>query len=327
MCREIVPYDQQPRHLRDAVLDWCKEHCIEPPTNDRIDRLIGGAVRTFEIEFFAGIKSKLSPETLSRLSDLLSTATQEDQQVESEPEHQTSVFSALKADPGRVSLASVEKEIAKLSTIQQLQLPTDIFTDTSTKILKCYRLRTATESAWQLRRHPETIRYALLAIFCWQRRREIIDGLVDLLIQIVHKISVRAEKQVNKELIGELEKVEGKTALLFRMAEAALERPEGVVKDVLFPVAGEETLQALVKEYHSKGSTYRRQVHLVVRRSFSHHYRRMVPMILEALVFRSNNTAHQPVIKALVWLRDHRDDRRQHLQQDEIPIVRWVTVY
>ena len=46
----------------------------------------------------------------------------------------------------------------------------------------------------------------------------------------------------------------------------------------------------------------------------------MVPLILEALVFCSNNATHQPVIEALEWLRDHRDDRRQYVQQNEVPI-------
>ncbi len=138
-------------------------------------------------------------------------------------------------------MASVENELTKLSSIQGLQLPSSLFIDTSQKILKRYRLHTATESAWQLRRHPESIRSALLTILCWQRRKEIIDSLVDLLIQIVHKISVRAEKQVIAELVGELEKVDGKTTLLFRLAEAALDQPEEAVKDVLFPVVGEET--------------------------------------------------------------------------------------
>ncbi len=217
-------------------------------------------------------------------------------------------------------MASVEKEIAKLSSIRGLQLPDDLLTDIARKTLKRYQLRTATESAWQLRRHPEPIRYALLTIFCWQRHKEIVDGLVDLLIQIVHKISVRAEKQIMGELVGELEKVDSKTTLLFRLAEPALDQPEGAVRDVLFPVVGEKTLEALVKELHFKGPTYRRQVHRLVRRSFSHHHRRTVPLILEALVFRSNNATHQPVIEALEWLRDHRDDRRQYLQQDEVPI-------
>ena len=119
LAREVVPEDQDPNHLRLSVLDWCREHRIEPPTNDRIDRLIGSAVRTFENKFFDGIKSKLSPETLSRLDEVLSTTIQEDQAVEGESDYQASVFSVLKSDPGRVSLASVEKEIAKLSSIQE----------------------------------------------------------------------------------------------------------------------------------------------------------------------------------------------------------------
>ncbi len=46
----------------------------------------------------------------------------------------------------------------------------------------------------------------------------------------------------------------------------------------------------------------------------------MVPLILETLTFRSNNTAHQPVIEALDWLRAHHDDRRQFISRDEVPI-------
>jgi hypothetical protein len=57
------------------------------------------------------------------------------------------VFSVLKTGPGRVGLASVEKEISKLLNIQELRLPNDLLVDVSPKILNRYRLRTATESA------------------------------------------------------------------------------------------------------------------------------------------------------------------------------------
>lgn len=60
-----------------------------------------------------------------------------------------------------------------------------------------------------------------------QRRREIADGLVDLLIQIVHRIGVRAEQRVAAELVGEIHKVEDKTGLLFRIAEAGFRTPTG----------------------------------------------------------------------------------------------------
>ncbi len=231
-----------------------------------------------------------------------------------------SPFSHLKADPGRVGLASVLKEIAKLKRIDDVQLPMNLFTGVTPKTLERYRLRVATESVQELRRHPEPIRYPLLAAFCWQRRKAIIDGLIELLMQIVHRISVRAERKVVAEIIGDLEKVHGKTMVLYRLAEAALRQPEGIIRDVLFPLVGEETLQALVKEYHAKGPAYRRHVHTLLRSSYSHHYRRMLPLILDALTFRSNNAAHQPVIQALVWLKAHRHDHPQFIACDEIPI-------
>lgn len=47
----------------------------------------------------------------------------------------------------------------------------------------------------ELCRHPDPIRYALLCAFFWLRSQEITDNLVDLLlVQIIHRISVRAER-------------------------------------------------------------------------------------------------------------------------------------
>jgi hypothetical protein len=95
-----------------------------------------------------------------------------------------------------------------------------------------------------MRRHPAPVRYTFLAAFCWQRRRDIIDGLVDLLVLVVHRIGMRAERNVVQELLRDLQRVDGKTTLLYKLAEAALEQPEGIVKDVLFPVVGEPTFRS-----------------------------------------------------------------------------------
>jgi TnpA family transposase len=172
-----------------------------------------------------------------------------------------------------------------------------------------------------MRLHPEPMRYTLLAAFCWQRRQEIIDGLVDLLIQIVHRISVRAEKKVGEELVGDLQKVHGKTTLLFKMAEAALAAPEGVVKEVLYPVVSEQTLADLVKEYRAHGPTYRRHVYTILRASYSGHYRRMLPPLLDALEFRANTATHRPIIAALALIKAHRDSRKQYFVVDgTVPI-------
>jgi hypothetical protein len=162
----------------------------------------------------------------------------------------------------------------------------------------------------------------LLAAFCCQRRQEIIDGLVDLLIQIVHRITIRAEKKVVTELLGDLQKVRGKTTLLYRMAEAAVEHPEGTVWEVLYPVVTERLLRDLVKESRATGPTYRHHVYTILRASYSGHYRRMLPPLLEALDFRANAATHRPVLTALALLKAHHDSRQRYFPVDgTIPIA------
>jgi len=199
-------------------------------------------------------------------------------------------------------------------------LPADLFAGIPPKLVHQYRLRAATEPPREMRLHPAPVRYTLLAAFCRQRRQEVIDGLVELLIRIVHRIGVRAEKKITKELLSDVQHVHGKTTLLFKMAEVALSNPDGTIKEVLYPIVSEETLDALVQEYRSHGPAYRQHVHTLIRSSYSHHYRRMLPLILQALRFRSNNSAHQPVIDALAWLQAHRDDLCQFVACEDVPI-------
>jgi hypothetical protein len=209
-------------------------------------------------------------------------------------------FSDIKADPGRVGLDSVLKEVEKLSFIRSLHLPIETFASFNAKVLQRYRQRVNSESAWEVKQHPDTIRYGLYAIFLYGRQREIVDGLIELFIQIVHRLSARAERKLVKTLLSDFQKVHGKTTLPFRIAEAALDNPNGLVKEVVYPVAGEDTLKSLLKEYKSSGPAYQQQVHKILRSSSSNHYRRMLPKILEALTFCSNNTQHRPVL--MPWI-------------------------
>ena len=320
---EIVPWDHHLRHLQDAVLGWYRSRHIEPPTEGRMDRLVRSAIRTHEAAICDGTAAKLSPSTRQALDALLDSSLPSDEHEAQEgSDWRTTSFSVLKTDPGRVSLKSVLRELEKLRQIEALELPDNLFAAIQPKILRQYRLRAAAEPPREMRLHPEPLRYTLLAAFCWQRRQEIIDGLVDLLIQIVHRISVRAEKKVVEELVGDLQKVHGKTTLLFKMAEAALEQPHGVVKEVLYPVVSEQTLSDLVKEYRAHGPTYRRHVYTILRASYSGHYRRMLPPLLDALAFRANPATHRPIIQALALIEANRDSRKQHFLVDgTVPIA------
>ena len=150
------------------------------------------------------------------------------------------------------------------------------------------------------------MRYVLLAALCWQRQQEITDNLVELLIHIAHRVGVRAEEKVDVELLEYAKKVMGKTKLLYKLAKAAKGQPDGIVKDVIYPAVGEKTLEDLIQEVEA-AEKHERQVKLVTRASYSHHYRRIVPALLEALSFQCNNDLHRPVMDALALLDKYRD--------------------
>ena len=136
------------------------------------------------------------------------------------------------------------------------------------------------------------------------RSAELTDSLIDHLIHTIHSIGARAERRVDKWLLAEFKRVENKNFILYRLIEAALANPEGRVKDVIFTAVAEEKLRDLLKEFKANNAgAYQREVHATLRASYRNHYRRMIPWLLEALTFKSNNAAHQPVIEALELLK------------------------
>ena len=120
--------------------------------------------------------------------------------------------------------------------------------------------------------------------------------------------------------MNELRKVSGKNNLLFEIADASLAQPDGTVRQVIFAVVGEQTLHDLVREWQS-GPLYRRSLRTTIRNSYAGHYRRMVPRLLDALDFRSNNAIHRPVIAGLAIVRRYAASRQRYIPDDvTVPI-------
>jgi hypothetical protein len=127
-------------------------------------------------------------------------------------------------------------------------LPPDLFAGVPDAVVAAWRARAAVEYPSDLQDRARPLRLTLLAALCWCRTSELTDSLVDLLLGVVLKLNSRAERRVERELLGDLKRVQGKESILFRLAEAALEHPDGTVREALYPVVGEQTLRDLVSE-------------------------------------------------------------------------------
>jgi Domain of unknown function (DUF4158) len=310
-------------HLATILETRCRELSIEPPSADRVDRIVRAAIHAHDERFCASILGRLGSATRARLDALLRpTGTeQESAEVEEAPGMVPAILLRLRSDPGRPSLANVQEELVKLELIRQLELPTDLFDHALPHELERYRCRVAVEAPYELRRHPEATRLTWLAAFAHLRGRSLTDDLVDLLIETIHHIGARAERKVDRQLLDDLKRVTGKQNLLFELANATLGQPDGIVREVVFPVVGEQTLRDLVKEWKATGPTYRTTLRTVIRASYKGHYRRMVPQVLQTLVFRSNNERHRPVIRALDLVKRYAGTKvRTFPIEEEVPL-------
>jgi hypothetical protein len=171
----------------------------------------------------------------------------------------TALLAALKRDPGAVGLDSLLTEITKLNDVRKLGLPDGLFTDCSEKPVAAWRARAIKMYPSDFRDTAKDVRITLLAALCSSRQAEITDALVDLLVALVHKINARAERRVEKQLT-ELKKVRGKEGILFKLATAAVDKPDEVVRRALFPVVREKTLRELVAEAKANEKVFRAKV-------------------------------------------------------------------
>lgn len=317
LTRRVAQRERSPDVVRNELLAWFRRERIEPPADGRVDRLVRSALHRGETEATARVAARLPADVRARLDDLI-TDTDDVDEVESG-------WSMLLAEPGEVSLNSMLVEIDKLTAVRHVGLPAGVLDDVAPSMIERWRSRAAVESPSHLRRHRDELRWSLLATMLVVRERQLIDALVDLLIATVHRIGARAGRKVTKELTNAFKKVRGKENILFSIAEAAIEHPDDAVRSVVYPAVagGEKTLQELVHEYRTKGPEYDRTVRATLKASYTNHYRRGLIELLDVLEFRSNNTAHRPVLDALDLVKRHSGAGTRYFPADEtIPIHR-----
>jgi TnpA family transposase len=323
LANEVVPHERAIERLRTTLYSRCRELRLEPPTPERITRLVRSAMASHERRVSQAVHGRLSPESIAGLEGLVNAVKTDAANVGGESAR--AALLELKADPGPAGLESVLDEIAKLRRLRAIQLPPDLFAEVPPKVRQAYRQQVQVEEPYELRRHPAPVRSTLLAAWAVDRSAELTDNLIETLVQTIERIDTTAQHRVEQELLADFKRVTGKTGLLFRVAEASVERPDGIVRDVVFPaVGGEHVLRELVKEYKATGPGYRRKLHQAMRRSYQAHYRRLLPPLLDTLEFRSNNDAHQPVVQAVELLKRYATSKTRTFAADEVVPLRGV---
>ena len=318
---EVLPLDPAGRHGVDAARDWCRGQQLEPPALDHLQRILRSAVRTFETDLQEAISTRLTEASKTAIDRLLTAEEPDGDDPAPDGDDKSVSFTSLKTDLGKASLDSLLSAIAKLECVDAIGLSGAVFDGIPAKFIDQFSQRCSTESIRELRRHPVAIRYSMVAMYCWRRRQQMTDSLLDRLLDVIHHLGTRAEKKIDQRQFAQFKKVRGKARLLFKLAEATVDHPDGIIKEVVYPIVGQKTLQQLVVEFKAIGFDFEREVQGQMRSSYGHHYRRMLMPVLEALRFDSNNAVHRPVIDALNVLKANRDNTNRYYAADAVPLA------
>jgi TnpA family transposase len=308
LVSEIFPQHTKFNHIKDLTYKFFREQEIEPPPQNKLESIIISTLNQWEEAIIKNISDSLPNATKGHIDKLLLG------------DEDGSNFRTLKRAPGDVSLASILGELHKLRIIKSFDINPEIFLGLRNETLKKYRDRIITEPAREVRRHPDDIRYGLFAIFLYILGRETSDTVCDYLIRIVKRINKGSEKRVIKKAINNINNIENKDGLICKILTTIIENPDKVVKDVVFPIATQETIQALINDY-KKTPSYTISLNRSMKASYGSHYRRMLAGLIDVIEFDSKNVAYKPILEAVKVIKKYLGHKSQYYAKEEtVPV-------
>ena len=167
-----------------------------------------------------------------------------------------------------------------------------------------------------MRAHPAPIRYALLACVLHVRTMEVTDDAVRMLLEIIRRMDTQTEKHLQKELLRDIKRVTGKVQLLYRIAEAVVEEPDGTIRDgALSRRSRKRPFGILLRKPRPVGPSTASGISMSCGRNTSITIGRCCPWVLEHLTFRSENR-FQPVIEALAVIKQSLGTKGQYFPEE-----------
>ena len=214
----------------------------------------------------------------------------------------------IKQDLRGVKLKHIELELKKLQCLRNIDLPPAMFEGLHRNLLEKYYSRILAALPGNIREFVPETRYPLMAIFCYVRRQKITDYLADFLVKLIDKMKTSAEKQINKQVILEVKKVNGKFDILGVLAEVTAELPNGVIEKEIYPKVSQTTLKDLANELKHRGKWYQNEVHTKMRSLYSHGQRTELLALLKVFEFKHTHTDEsQALVEALQFILEHQE--------------------
>ena len=302
----------QEHETKTALMAYYRASKIEPFSDNQQARYLDAARKKFETQLFEKINHHLSPEDKAFIDSILNSAAH-DEKVNSK---EINLNTLKKGIPG-AKLKHVQFAVEKYEAIETLWLPDSITAGLSRKILLKYYDRIMAYSPSHIDELDECAKYAMIAMFCHVRAELFADSLGGLFEKLVRKIKTSSENHVKKTVVQEVKRVDGKLDILYKLTEAALDHPYGVIRNTIYPVVDIETLRRIKEDLSQRGNWYKKQVRKKMRSLYSRGSRTELLGLLSLLKFNARDDDGKALLAAINFIIKHRDTAGNVYNGDE----------
>lgn len=312
MSGEILPTQYLTSDaLKTLAIEYLRKKGIESFKEKTMNRIILDATNAFESDLFNNLTNALSGEDEARLNGLLLSYKEG-----------VSYLGWINKEVNNPSLESILNLMEQLSILNRFNLDLACIRKIPRKRITHYSDEFTRLNPSALKKMTDVKRCAYLLLHCYVTKEKVIDKTVDMFNRIIRNVIHKSERRVVKRLIDNVKKVYGKDELLFNIAEMCLEKPDGTIRDHIFPIVSEDKLHNIINEYKKKGPKYQSLLHQQIRSSYASYYRRMIQPLLNNVDFRSNNDEHQPILDALALIKKYYNSNKTYFPNNEfVPIT------
>jgi len=106
--------------------------------------------------------------------------------------------------------------------------------------------------------------------------------------------------------------VDGKFEILLKLTNIALDKPDGVIKDTIYPEVSKELLEALVLDLSHRGNWYQKQIRNKMCQLYSMGNRKEILKLIMLFNFEGENSSDMEVLSAISLIKDNADSATQN---------------
>lgn len=229
----------------------------------------------------------------------------------------------LKQDPKKASVKAVDVEIKRVKFIRKTSiLFSEFFQELSPSLLKKYHDYVISLSPSQLEIFANKKKYALLACFCYVRGIIFVDNLIEILLKLTHRISIKGKERASKEFWNSRRMIYNQNKVLHNVAVITIEKPQGIIEKEIYPKVGKEILEHIATTPLCFDEYYLQRKYHYMLLSYVKHYRRILSPIFSILTFSSSNEKNTKILKAIEIIKKYLDSKLSHYPSGEnIPSI------